>query len=88
MSTATRRKLTRAAPAGATRIEVGFDDGSSKVVDVAGHLWGPVFRHVAASADAFAELYFDPEVGTVCWPGNVDLAPELFEDLPDVQGTG
>jgi hypothetical protein len=37
-----------------------------------------------ADDKTFAQLYVDPELHTVCWPGNIDLAPELFEDLPDV----
>ena len=33
-------------------------------------LQGPVF---AENDDAFAELFFDAELGTVCWPNGADI---------------
>lgn len=83
---AATRRLVSASAAGGKRIRVVFDDGSSKTVDVAPLLNGPVFARIAADDEAFAELFFDPHLRTVCWPGNIDLAPEVFGSLPAVRG--
>jgi hypothetical protein len=56
-----------------------FDDGLSGEVDFADRLWGPVFERVR-TVEGFAEVYVDPESGTITWPGDVDLAPDtLYE---------
>jgi hypothetical protein len=45
-------------------------------MDLQPYLWGPAFEKVRTDYAAFAEL--DVDYGTVCWPGNLDLAPELL----------
>ena len=47
-------------------------------------LWGPVFAEIAGNDEAFAESFFDSELGTVCWPNGADIAPETLLDLPDI----
>jgi hypothetical protein len=47
-------------------------------------LQGPVFAEIAENDDAFAELFFDAERGTVCWPNGADIAPETLLGLPEV----
>jgi hypothetical protein len=61
-------------------ITVDFADGSSKTVDLAPWLTGPVYERIGTDINAFNELYVD--LGTVCWPGGVDIAPERLYD-PD-----
>jgi len=78
------RRIRAAHAAGARRIEVVFDDGSVRVVDVAPLLRGPIFGDIAADDEAFGRMFVDPQLHTVCWPGEIDLAPEVFEKLPDV----
>ena len=83
MFTATAR-LRRARARAARTIELSFSDGSSRRVDVEPLLWGPVFAEIALNDEAFAELFFDAELGTVCWPNGADIAPETLLDLPDI----
>lgn len=45
---------------------------------------GPVFRRLAADDHAFAQVRVEPRFNTLCWPGDLDVAPELIEELPDV----
>jgi hypothetical protein len=78
------QRLVGARPAGGRRIELSFADGTKRVVDVQDRLVGPVFARIATDDDAFNELFFDAELGTVCWPGEVDLAPERLSGLPAV----
>lgn len=77
-------QLVGAHPAGGRRIALAFSDGTTRVVDVTDRLVGPVFARIAADDDAFNELFFDEELHTVCWPGELDLAPERLASLPDV----
>lgn len=85
MSTTSTAHITAAAPAGGKRIALDFDNGTHRIVDVAHLLNGPVFAAIASDDEAFAQLYYDPELGTVCWPGDVDIAPETLAELPDTR---
>jgi hypothetical protein len=58
-------------------LHLTFADGTSGEVEVIHHMWGPVFGR-ARTVEGFAEVYIDPEGGTVAWPGEVDLAPDTL----------
>ena len=60
------------------RLQVRFEDGVAGIVDV-GRLvtFTGVFAPLADEAE-FARARLDPELGTVCWPGGADLAPEAL----------
>lgn len=77
-------RLTRASYLDGYRFSVVFSDGHSGVVDLKDRLQGPVFLPLQNQA-VFAQGTLDPEVGTLVWPGGVDLAPEylLFRALPN-----
>lgn len=75
----------RGARAGFARaVELSFSDGTLRCFDVGPLLWGPVFSAIAEDSAAFTELFFDPRLGTVCWPNGADIAPETLLGLPDV----
>lgn len=59
------------------RLALAFDDGTSGIADLTGHLTGPfaLLREPAA----FNAAYIDG--GTVCWPGDLDLAAEYLYAL-------
>jgi hypothetical protein len=81
----TKAAKLRGARAGSARtVELSLSDGSSRRVDIGPLLWGPVFVEIAEDDAVFAELSFDPELGTVCWPNGADIAPEALLGLPDV----
>lgn len=56
-------------------IEVGFDDGVVRVVDLAPDLWGEVFDGIRNDDEAFAKVFVDKELGTVAWPDDIQLDP-------------
>jgi hypothetical protein len=61
------------------RLGLTFADGLCGEVNVLERMHGPVFERARTSA-GFAEVYVDPEAGTVCWPNGADLAPDtLYE---------
>ena len=84
MTTSITQRITAATPAGRKAIALEFADGSRKTVDVSALLKGPVFARIASDDEEFARLFYDAELGTVCWPGDVDIAPETLAALPDV----
>ena len=58
-------------------LEVTFDDGVVREVDLEPVLWGEVFEPLR-DPDYFAQVTVDPDLGTVVWPNGADLAPEFL----------
>lgn len=67
---------------GPTRLQVEFNDGSTRRVDLRPLLDGPVFAELHHPA-RFAQATLNPITGTVEWPNGADLAPEAIRALPD-----
>lgn len=65
-------------------LEVLFDDGTRKRVDVARLLTGPVFEPLR-DPEYFARVTVDPVCRTVVWPNGADLAPEALYELPGLE---
>lgn len=53
-------------------LNLTFDDGLERDVDLADKLWGPVFEPLK-DPDVFAQVTI--EHGTVTWPNGADLDP-------------
>jgi hypothetical protein len=60
-------------------LNLRFEDGLEGEVDVSERIWGPVFERVR-TVEGFREAYVNCETGTVAWPGDVDLAPDVLYD--------
>jgi len=58
-------------------IEVAFDDGTRRVIDMEPELWGEVFVPLRDPA-LFAQAAVDQRFGSVYWPTGADLAPEFL----------
>lgn len=57
---------------------ITFNDGSTRTLDMAGELDGPVFAPLRDPA-LFAQAKLDPTCGSVYWPTGADLAPEFLD---------
>lgn len=58
-----------------------FNDGVEGEIDLAGELEGEVFRPLKDLA-RFQAFHVDPELNTIVWENDADLAPEfLYENL-------
>jgi len=68
---------------GPHQLELIFDDGTHKHVDVFPLLKGPIFDPLK-DPDYFARVILDPIAGTVVWPNGADMAPEALYSLPDL----
>lgn len=58
-------------------LDVTFNDGSTRTIDMASELDGPVFAPLRDPA-LFAQAALDPACGSVFWPTGADLAPEFL----------
>ncbi len=65
---------------------IAFDDGTSKTVDLAPLLDGPVFEPLKDPA-FFARVTVDPVCRTIVWPNGADLAPEALQELPALESS-
>ena len=65
-------------------VQIAFDDGTKKVVDVTPLLTGEVFEPLK-DPQLFAKLTIDPVSKTIVWPNGADLAPEALYELPAVE---
>lgn len=62
-----------------SRIRATFSDGAIKEVDLAGlFCQGGVFEPIQRDRELFAAVKVNPEIGTVEWPNEVDLDPEVL----------
>lgn len=63
-------------------LELVFDDGSERRVDLEpvlqGELYGPL-----RDADLFARVTVDAEAHTVVWPNGADFDPAILHDWPE-----
>jgi hypothetical protein len=59
------------------RLRIGFSDGSTKDVDLAGELQGEIFEPLK-DLDFFLKVSVNPDTRTIEWPNGADFAPEFF----------
>ncbi|MCM3516244.1 DUF2442 domain-containing protein [Nocardioides sp. P86] len=57
-------------------LELTFDTGDIKVIDMELLMWGPVFEPLRADYLLFCQVAADPVSGTVVWPNGADWAPD------------
>lgn len=65
-------------------LDLWFNDGTRKRVDLRRRLYGAIFRPLRDPA-WFARVKLDRIGGTVVWPNGADFAPEYLHGLPDVR---
>ena len=58
-------------------LEVTFDDGEQRRVDMEPLLGGQIFQPLRDPAYS-AQVRVDPDAGTIVWPNGADLAPEFL----------
>lgn len=75
----TPSRITHALPLQDRWLRLRFDDGAVVDVDLAPVFRrGGVYRALGEDATLFAEVRVDPLFGTVVWPGDVDLDPDVL----------
>ena len=59
-------------------VELGFTDGSTRVIDLDPFLHGQVFEPHRADPAFFRSVSVDPGAGTIVWPDGTDLDPDVL----------
>lgn len=77
--TATRTTITNVEPLAERWVRLTFADGAVYEVDLSGLLQaGGVLAPILDDRAVFEAVAVDPEFGTIVWPGNVDLDPDVL----------
>lgn len=72
-------KVTEVEPLEGLCIRATFSDGAIKEIDLGGLFeQGGVFEPILRNRRVFAAVQVNEETGTVEWPGEVDLDPEVL----------
>lgn len=72
--------LKRVAVVGPHSLELEFDNGVQKRVNLRRELYGPIFEPLRDPA-YFAQAYLDADSRTVTWPNRADFAPDFLYEL-------
>lgn len=65
---------------GGQALRLAFEDGTVGDVEFDGSEWQGVLAPLNDPA-VFAQVSVDPQLGTLVWPGGLDIAPEpLYEE--------
>ena len=68
-------------PLGDYLLQLRFEDGVSGVVDISEIVpFTGVFAPLQ-DKDFFAEVRVNPDIGTICWPNEADLDPDVLYSL-------
>ena len=59
-------------------LELTFDTGETRVIDVEGWLTGPMFGPLVADYSMFKAVRADAAAGTIVWPNGADLSPSTL----------
>lgn len=82
MTTAKRViRVERVALVGPFSLELRFNDGAIRRVNLRDELTGEVFEPLRDPA-LFSRVMLDPVAGTVVWPNGADFAPDFLRGLP------
>lgn len=60
-------------------VELTFEGGDVRVLDLEPLLGGPVFEPLTADYELFRQVRADPEAGTIVWPNGADTSPRRIK---------
>lgn len=66
---------------GGFEVELTFDDGFVRRIDLDPYLHGPIFQPLRDDPAYFRLARVDPELRTICWPNGADIDPEVLRYL-------
>jgi len=69
-----------AAYVGGFRLEIRFDNGETRVVDLSDHLDGPVFEPLK-DLSYFRRFTVNHDIDTVVWPNDADFSPDFLYEI-------
>lgn len=77
-------RITEVRVVGDSSIEVTFEDGLCRTIDLGPILVGTMFGPLK-DPELFRQVRVDPEVHTIVWPNGADFDPETLHNWPDYE---
>lgn len=74
------RWVTEATYVGGFSINIRFDNGEYKVVDLQPHLDGPIFEPLK-DIQFFRSFCVNQNVDTIVWPNDADFSPDFLYEI-------
>jgi hypothetical protein len=62
-------------------VELGFETGETKVLDLEPLLEGPAFAPLLEDYELFQQVEASSEAGTIVWPNGADISPRTLYRL-------
>ncbi len=59
------------------KLLLSFDDGSTRLVDLAGELDGEIFEPLK-DTDHFKKVRVNPDLATIVWENGADMCPDFL----------
>ena len=59
-------------------VELAFESGEVRVLDLEPLLSGPVFEPLMADYELFRQVQGHPAAGTIVWPNGADISPHTL----------
>ncbi len=66
-------------------VRLTFTNGTVHELDLKPFLWGPVFEPLLTDRDLFLQVAVDEELGTIVWPNEADLDPDVLYETAQRQ---
>ncbi|MDQ4144898.1 MAG: DUF2442 domain-containing protein [Actinomycetota bacterium] len=74
-------RIAAVEPLRAFVVRLTFTDGLVADVDLEPHMWGEVFEPHRRDREFFRGVYVDEISGTIAWPNETDLDPDVLYAL-------
>ncbi len=72
--------VTEASYVGDYRLKIRFEDDEVRIVNLAGHLDGPVFEPLK-DLSFFRRFTVNRDIDTVVWPNGADFSPDFLYEI-------
>ena len=79
--------VTKVKVTGTYSLELTFDNGVRKQINLRAELYGPIFEPLR-DPSYFAKAYVDSDSRTVAWPNGADFAPDFLYQLESEEMSG
>ena len=72
--------VQEASYAGGYKLRIRFENGELRVVDLSGHLDGPIFEPLK-DLSFFKRFTVNHDIDTVVWPNDADISPDFLYEV-------
>ncbi|MBM4422919.1 MAG: DUF2442 domain-containing protein [Chloroflexi bacterium] len=72
--------ITEVKVVGPYSLDLAFDNGLRRRVNLRRELYGPIFEPLRDPA-YFAQVFVDPTSRTISWPNGADFAPDFLSQM-------